>query len=162
MKIPFAVRCGVVATVGMGALLVTARALAQVESLNPNPMLPAGVGSPSDLEEYHHGTIKGARIGREIGGRVDGADKNPADIMLRELNGTRSGRHTGHSLFRGEPVRAAQRIEAHRYTPKFRDHSAVYFGRRGDYENAIYAPHRGSYRQPTPRRTPAVRAQNQR
>ncbi|MGH7134500.1 MAG: hypothetical protein ACREHD_02105 [Pirellulales bacterium] len=142
--------------------LAASAAHAQVESLNPNPTWPAGTGSASELEEYHHGSSAGAKMGRAIGGRVDGADKNPAEMMLRELNGTNRGRRTGHAAIRGEPVRAAQRVEAYRHIPPFRDESAVYFARRGDYENVIYAPYRGSYRQPSPQTTLPARRANQR
>lgn len=144
-----------------GMLFAAGIAHAQVEALNPNPTLPAGTGSASGLEEYRHGNTAGTRIGREIGGRVDGADKNPAEMMLRELNGTNRGRRTGHVAIRGEPVRAAQRVEAYRHIPPFRDGSAVYFARRGEYENAIYLPYRGSYRQSAPARRPARNSKQQ-
>jgi hypothetical protein len=143
-----------------GALLAATTAQAQVESLNPNPTLPAGVGGAGQLEEFRHGTMRGAPMGRGVGG-VNGADKNPADIMLRELGGTHSGRHTGHAAIRGGPVRAALRIEGFRGMPSPGD-GAVYFARRGAYEDAIYAPQRGTYRQRAPRRLPSVPTGNQR
>ncbi|HVA48865.1 MAG TPA: hypothetical protein VNH11_21035 [Pirellulales bacterium] len=143
-------------------LFVAATANAQVESLDPNPTLPAGVGSASDLEEYHHGSSAGAHIGRAIGGRVDGADENPADIMLRDIGGTNRGRRTGHAALRGRAVRDAQRIEKDGRSSPLGERGAVYFARRGDYENAIYAPRSGSYRQPAARRQPAGRSTNQR
>jgi hypothetical protein len=160
MKTPSEIRLAVIAFVVIGTALTSVSALAQVESLNPNPTLPAGVGSAGELEKYHHGTTRGTHMGREIGGRLNGAEMNPADIMLRELGGTHSGRHTGHALIRGEPVHAAQRIEAYRHAQPFREANSVYFARRGDYENAIYAPQHGSYRQPLPHRTPAMRTRN--
>ena len=142
------------------ALLAAATAQAQVESLNPNPTLPAGVGSSGDLEDFHHGSMRGAPMGRGVGG-VNGADRNPADIMLRELNGTNSGRRTGHAAIRGGAVRAALKVEELRGIPPVVD-GAVYFARRGAYEDALYAPHRGSYRAASPLHPPVTRAINQR
>lgn len=136
-------------------LLSPTIAVAQVESLNPNPTMPSGIGSPSNLEEYHHGSARGVPMGR-----LGGADQNPADIMLRQIGGKNSRRRTGHALIRGAPVRDAQRAEAYR-TP-LHENDAVYFSRRGDYENAIYGPSHGSYRLPLLRRAPASRQQSRR
>ncbi|HVX12786.1 MAG TPA: hypothetical protein VHC22_16510 [Pirellulales bacterium] len=135
---------------------------AQVEALNPNPTLPAGTGSAGELERYHHGTSAGVHIGREIGGRVDGNDENPAEIMLRDIGGTNRNRRTGHTAIRGRAVRSALRVEGLSRAEPRAEEGAVYFSRRGDYENAIYAPYRGSYRERAPRRSPVVRSSNQR
>ncbi|HWB14388.1 MAG TPA: hypothetical protein VG826_34500 [Pirellulales bacterium] len=160
MKTSSAVRRIACTLLAGGAFLAAARAQAQVESLNPNPTLPAGVGSAGALEEFRHGTMRGAPMGRGTGG-VNGSDKNPADIMLRELGGTNTGRRTGHAAIRGGAVRAALRIEGLRGMPSPGD-GAVYFAQRGAYEDAIYAPHRGSYRLTAPRPLPAIRTGNQR
>lgn len=154
MKTLSGFRRGAMALAAMG-LLATNAAVAQVESLNPNPTLPAGVGSAGDLEEYHHGTSGGPRIG------IGGTDKNPAEIMLRELSGTHTGRRTGHAAIRGRPARAALRFEGLPPGSPLAKEGTVYFGRRGDYENSIYVPQHGSYRQSS-RRQPAAQRIDQR
>src|SRR5689334_8501463 len=101
MELSYLPKRGVWSLSASGALFVASITHAQVEALNPNPTLPAGTSSASELEGYHHGSTAGTRIGREIGGRVDGADKNPAEMMRRELNGTNRGRRTGRAAIRG-------------------------------------------------------------
>ena len=162
MELSYLLKRGVWSLSASGALFVASITHAQVEALNPNPTLPAGTSSASELEGYHHGSTAGTRIGREIGGRVDGADKNPAEMMLRELNGTNRGRRTGRAAIRGGAVRAALRVETYRRALPSGDNGAVYFARRGDYENAIYAPQKGSYYERAPRRSRAAQTRNQR
>lgn len=162
MKLSYVLERAVWFLSASGVLFAASIAHAQVEALNPNPTLPAGTGSASDLEEYHHGSTAGTRIGREIGGRVDGADENPADIMLRDIGGSNRGRRTGRAAIRGAPVRAALRVERPGRPARGVDEGAVYFARRGEYENAIYAPYRGSYRPPSPRTPLPTRPATQR
>lgn len=133
--------------------LAATTASAQVESLSPNPLLPAGVGSAADIEEYPYGKSGGSHLGRPLGG----GDKNPAKIMLDELAGTNRGRRTGREQWRGRPVRAAEAIEKARGGSQAAKEGAVYFARRGDYENSLYAPQRGTYRPPVSRRPPVTR-----
>ena len=146
-------RAIVIALLGLGA----ATASAQTESLSPNPLLPSGVGSAADIEEYPYGRSAGNSIGRPF----TGGDKNPATIMLNELGGTNRGHRTGRELWRGRPVRAAEAIERARRSSLAGKEGAVYFARRGDYENSLYAPQRGSYRPAVSRRVPMAR-QNRR
>jgi hypothetical protein len=150
-----------IVALGIG-ILPTLAARAQVEALNPNPTLPAGPGSSGALEEYHHGSSAGVKMGREIGGRVDGADKNPADVMLREIGGTTRGRRSGRVAIHGGAVRAALKFEGLSRASPRAEQNAVYFGRRGEYEDAIYAPFRGSYREGAARRNPTYRPSSKR
>ena len=138
-----------------GTLIAATAAHAQVEALNPNPTLPAGIGSAGELEGFHHGSMEGTRIGRGSG------DKNPADIMLRDIGGTNRGRRTGRAAIRGGAVRAALQVEGVTRASPLGERGAVYFAHRGDYENAIYSPSRGSYRTRVPSR-PAPAARNTR
>lgn len=138
-----------------GAFFAASITHAQVEALNPNPTWPAGIGSAGELEGFHHGSMEGTRIGRGSG------DKNPADIMLRDIGGTNRGRRTGRAAIRGGAVRAALRVEGVTRASPLGEQGAVYFARRGDYENAIYSPSRGSYRTRVPSR-PAPAARNTR
>lgn len=139
------------------AWLAATRASAQTESLSPNPLLPSGVGSAADIEEYPYGRSGGNPVDRALGG----GDKNPATIILNELGGTNRGHRTGRELWRGRPVRAAEAIERARRSSLAGKEGAVYFARRGDYENSLYAPQRGSYRPTVSRRVPITR-QNRR
>lgn len=133
--------------------LAATAARAQTESLSPNPLLPSGVGSAADIEEYPYGRSGGNPVGRAL----SGGDKNPATIMLDELGGTHHGQRTGRELWRGRPVRAAEAIEkARRGSPAAKER-AVYFAQRGEYENSLYAPQRGTYRPPVSRRPPVTR-----
>lgn len=138
-----------------GTLIAATAAHAQVGALNPNPTMPSGVGSAGELEGSHHGSMDGTRIGRGSG------DKNPADIMLRDIGGTNRGRRTGRAAIRGGAVRNALRVEGVTRASPLGEQGAVYFARRGDYENAIYAPSHGSYRTHVPSR-PAPAARNTR
>lgn len=134
----------------------------QVESLNPNPTTPQAPDRGGALEQYRHGSSRGTRIGLGVGA-TDGADKNPAEIMLRDINGTNRGRKRGHAAIKGKPARAARKLETGSSVPTWAQEGAVYFARRGDYENAIYAPQRGTYRVPAPRqRQTAYRSNNRR
>ena len=75
-----------------------------------NPLLPAGVGSGSDLSYgYSRGGTPG--LGRGKGPVPQGGDENPAETLLRKMDGTNYGHHTGHAYFRGRPVYDAGRFE---------------------------------------------------
>ncbi|HEV3344028.1 MAG TPA: hypothetical protein VG125_26880 [Pirellulales bacterium] len=111
----------------------------QTGSLNPNPLLPSGVGSGTDVDPVPRG---GGRIGIGRGVGPGGTlDANPADILLKDINGTNNGRRTGSYIFKQSP----RRTSGYRgVTPKFED-GAVLFTRRGTYEEAIYGSRPGSY-----------------
>jgi len=114
--------------------------LALAQSTNPNPLLPAGVGSASDVDMSRGDQGQGGRLKRGV--RPDGSlDANPADTLLKEINGSNNGRRTGRYTF-SDPRRrnAAYRGGA----PKIEE-GAVRFDRRGSYEEAIYGTRPGSY-----------------
>lgn len=98
-----------------------------------NPLLPEGVGSGRDLSAYYYPSGAGGGSGRA---RARG-DVNPAETLLREMNGTNYRRHSGRAYFRGRPVDEARRIIARQMA---RDR------RRAQLEQTILAP------QPTRRR----------
>lgn len=103
-----------------------------------NPLLPAGVGSASDVD-MGRGGGGGARLGRGVDstGRIEA---NPADTLLKELNGTNNGRRTGRGAFN-----EFRRTTGYRgVMPTMKD-GAYEFSRRGAYEEAIYGTRRGSY-----------------
>lgn len=83
-------------------------------------------------------------IGRGKGATPIVGDKNPARTLLDEMNGTHDGRRSGQAAIRGRARRRVQRTEP--FTPPRVEEQAVYFGRRGAYEDAIYRPINGSYR----------------
>ena len=74
-----------------------------------NPLLTEGVGSGRDLSDYyyHYGRAPGSD-----GPAASPRDKNPADTLLREMNGTHYRRHSGQAYFRGRPLEDAQRVIA--------------------------------------------------
>jgi hypothetical protein len=112
---------------------------AQTETLNPNPLLPSGVGSGSDVDRSRGGP--GSPIGRGVGPGGNILDENPADTLLREINGSNNSRRTGRFMF-GDPRRRTLGYRG--ASPKFKD-GAVLFERRGAYEEAIYGSRPGSY-----------------
>ena len=131
-----------VVSAGMLSFVGPSACFAQVESINPNPLEPSGIGSGLGL--HHSGTG-----GSGDGLRSSGPGDNPAGTMLRELNGPQYNQGRGSQRIRGEGVegiRKAYKISAERQ--KLLE-GAVYFGDRGAYEDAIYRPRRGSYRYET-------------
>jgi hypothetical protein len=111
----------------------------QTERLNPNPLLPSGVGSGSDVDMSRGGG--GPGMGRGVGPASGYLDENPADTLLKDINGTNNGRRTGSNLFLDRRRRTAGYRGA---TPKF-EGGAVRFDRPGSYEEAIYGSRPGSY-----------------
>ncbi len=91
-------------------------------------------------------------MGRGVGPNGS-LDENPADTLLKDINGTNYGRRTGSNIFKpSRPQTSGYRG----VTPKF-EGGAVFFKRRGTYEEAIYGSRPGSYggvARKTPRRTP--------
>lgn len=109
----------------------------QTGSLNPNPLQPSGVGSRagSDIGITRGGG--GTGMGRGVG-PTGSLDENPADTLLKDINGTNYGRRTGSYMFK-------RQTSGYRgVAPKF-EGGAVRFDRRGTYEEAIYGSRPGSY-----------------
>ena len=63
---------------GLGIVLLVGASMAFGQGLNPNPLLPSGVGSASDVD-MSRGYGPGGTLGRGIGGA---RDVNPADTLL--------------------------------------------------------------------------------
>jgi hypothetical protein len=125
----------------LGILVDCGVSFGQTGSLNPNPLQPSGVGSRagSDIDISRGGG--GPGMGRGVGPGTGYLDENPADTLLKDINGTNYGRRTGSNLF----LDNRRRTSGYRgVTPKF-EGGAVRFDRRGTYEEAIYGSRPGSY-----------------
>jgi hypothetical protein len=108
----WALAATVAATTWMGSA-----SYGQVESLNPNPLQPAGIGGSSSIGTYHSGSemIQGSGRGTR---RTPGLPALPSE----------------QNFYRGGlPLRSGE------------EHP-LYFAKRGAYEDMIYHPRRGSYR----------------
>ena len=127
---------GILASVGANV------GAAQVETLNPNPLEPQGIGS--GLGIYHSG---GAGTGNGL--RSTGPGDNPAGTMLRELNRPEYYQGRGRQRITGPALEASRRAYRLSHERQQLREGAVYFADRGSYEDAIYRPRRGSYRNDT-------------
>jgi hypothetical protein len=130
------------------AALVGTGDVAFGQSLNPNPLQPAGVGSANDVDLSRGDLQSGGRIGRGIGGGGP-LDENPADTLLKEIDGSNYGRRTGRNAF----ATPRRRTSGYRGNAGKIELGAVRFDQRGAYEEAIYGSRRGSYTEPARRRT---------
>lgn len=92
-------------------------------------------------------------VGRGVGPTPKGGDENPAETLLDEMNGSNNGRRTGHAAIR--PPARYQRgprglsSDPPSIAPRRIEERAVYFAQRGAYEDSVYRPYQGSYRQPS-------------
>lgn len=116
---------------------------AQTGTINPNPLQPSGVGSASDVDMSRGGLYSGRGIGRGVGPTGPALDENPADTLLKEINGSNNSRRTGRYIF-GDPRR---RTSGYRAVTAKIEEGAVRFDKRGAYEEAIYGSRPGSYTQ---------------
>lgn len=115
-----------------------------------NPLLTEGVGSGNDLSAYYY------RYGpspRGSGRARSPGDKNPAETLLREMNGTHYRRHTGQPYFRGRHVEEARRLIARRRARDRRSAGQAVASHQGAEE--VRAAHRSNrakpHRLPPPR-----------
>lgn len=80
-----------------------------------------------------------------------GGDENPAETLLDEMNGSHNGRRTGHAAIRPPPRYQrglyGMSSEPLSLTPSRIEDRAVYFAERGAYEDKVYRPYQGTYRQ---------------
>jgi hypothetical protein len=67
---------------------------AQVETIEPNPTQPFDIDTDFPYSSKHGG----ARFGRGPTRPGQPREQNPAETMLREIEGTNYGHHTGHAL----------------------------------------------------------------
>lgn len=123
--------------VGVAALSACTVSKAQVVG---TPLEPSGVGSGRELGPYSDRTGGGA-----LGGPAGRGVRNPADTLLRELNGTNNGRRRGQAAFRGRPVREAERYDRTQGQAMRLDQGTVMFRKRGEYEDTLYGSRRGGY-----------------
>lgn len=117
-----------------------------------SPLRP-GARSGSTTGRRRGGAAGGGRaVGRDIGPVPKGGDENPAETLLDQMNGSRNGKRSGHAALR--PPRRYQRgvrgmsSDPPSLTPQRIEERAVYFAHRGAYEDMVYRPYQGSYRQP--------------
>lgn len=69
-------------------------ARAQVESIEPNPTQPVDIDT-----DFPYGSKRGgAHLGRGVARPGQAREPNPAETMLRDIEGTNYGRHRGHAL----------------------------------------------------------------
>ena len=154
MKCTSLLKGGAWAFVASGVLFTASAAQAQVEALERNPLEPEGVGADIELEARNQSS-GGPGIGRTVVGPARRADENPAETMLRSIEGTNYGHRTGRAM-RGDAAPAAPRSAALPRKPPPRPAVAVESARRGSYQSAHYVPRR-YYRWRAPRRAPTVR-----
>lgn len=126
------------------------------------PLRP-GARSGGTLGSPRRRTGGGRAVGRGVGPAPQGGDENPAETLLDEMNGSHNGQRTGHAALR--PPRRYQRgvrglsSDPPAIAPRRIEERAVYFAQRGAYEDMVYRPYQGSYRQ---QRRPVTAARNQR
>jgi hypothetical protein len=82
---------------------------AQVESIEPNPTQPFDI----DTDFGYGPTNGGARFGRGPARPGQPREENPAETLLRGIEGTNYGRYTGHPL--GATIRGGQPENRWRY-----------------------------------------------
>jgi hypothetical protein len=139
----------------MAAALLTAATichpgllLGQVETIDPNPTMPRDVGGR--LNYYSRGS-GGAWLGRATGSPE--TDPNPAETLLRSIEGTHYGRYTGHSIFADNAVRRAIEYDA-RLNSRLRDAAPLTrYSRRGASIDRVYQPTKGNHDRATSQRT---------
>ena len=103
----------------LGAILAAATALCgaraalgQVEILEPNPTQPYDIDT-----DFSYGPSGGAKFGRAPSKPGQPRDENPAETLLRGMEGTNYGRYTGHAVAiapRGGRPENAWRYRFHR------------------------------------------------
>lgn len=158
-------KCCLAAAAMFAALSAANLAFAQVESLNPNPLQPSGVGSGPVGGPYGYGRTSDGRMGIGIGPKASGGNENPAETLLREMFRSKFKRPTGSVRFHGKEVREARKFDTKLSGMPALEGGAVYFGERGAYEDSLYRPRRGTYRRsarvvgarPQPTRTQTAR-----
>ncbi len=109
-----------------------------------NPLLTEGVGSGRDLRAYYYPS--GAPAPGNSRARAPG-DKNPAETLLREMNGTHYRRRSGQAYFRGPQVEEARRMIARQMA---RDRRAAQRGQPARQTSQPQPARQARARQPSP------------
>ncbi|HQU45208.1 MAG TPA: hypothetical protein PK867_20505 [Pirellulales bacterium] len=86
----------------------TGLSLAQVETIDPNPTMPYDMSR----EIGTYGSSRGG-MGLGRGPSVPGQarEENPAETLLRDIEGTNYGRYTGRAIFSPRESQGTQRVE---------------------------------------------------
>jgi hypothetical protein len=101
----------------------------QVETIDPNPTMPRDIGGRLTYRGFSGG---GIRLGR-----TTPRDENPAETLLKSIDGTNYGRATGHSIFSQQ--RIERPIDARRRSSSNSPQTATtYTSRRDFYEDRVY------------------------
>ncbi|HVX14497.1 MAG TPA: hypothetical protein VHC22_25140 [Pirellulales bacterium] len=95
-------------------------------------------------------------MGRGVGPAPGGGEANPAKTLLDEINGTNNGRRRGHAALRTRTGDSSS--EPALITPERVEERAVYFAKKGAYEDMVYHPYQGSYQSQSRSRRPRTAA----
>jgi hypothetical protein len=110
-----------------------------------------GRGGQGSLGPRRGRTGGNGAVGRGVGPAPRGGDENPAETLLDEMNGSRNGKRTGHAALRPPPryQRGPGGLSSDppSLAPRRIEERAVYFAQRGAYEDMVYRPYQGTYRQ---------------
>lgn len=132
-------------------------------ALNGSSPLRPGARSGGTLRSPRGRARANGAVGRGVGPAPQGGDENPAATLLDEMNGSRNGKRTGHAALRPPPryQRGVRGLSSDppSLTPQRIEERAVYFAKRGAYEDMVYRPYQGSYQQ---RRRSATAARDRR
>jgi hypothetical protein len=124
-------------------------AQAQVETIDPNPTMPRDVGGRLTYRGFSGGGFKL--------GRTSARDENPAETLLKSIDGTNYGRASGHSIFARKAAPRAPANTARRRPLSYDPLPATMpLSQRRAYENRAYEHARGTYRAAERKRTNGI------
>lgn len=110
----------------------------QVETIDPNPTQPRDVGGKLTYRSF-----SGDRFQL---GRTTGGEENPAETLLKSIDGTNYGRASGHSIFSPKAIERTKKGVRRRLGSHNLQTATMYFSRRGSYEERVYERARGGSR----------------
>ncbi len=114
-----------------------------------------GLSRRPDLGSRRH-AAGNSGIGRGVGPSPKGGEENPAETLLDEINGSNNGRRRGHAALRTRAGDSSS--EPAPITPERVEERAVYFAKKGAYEDMVYHPYKGSYQNQSRSRRPRTAA----
>jgi hypothetical protein len=130
LAMKYSIQCQLVALAIFAVLLVPSRAAqAQVETIDLNPTMPRDVGGRLTYRGFSGG---GARLGRS-----KPLEGNPAETLLRSIDGSNYGRATGHSLFSPSRIERATMDARPRSSSNNRQTGTMYYSRGGSCEDRV-------------------------
>jgi len=126
----------------------------QVETIDPNPTMPRDVGGRL--------TYRGFSDSQFRLGRTSKRDENPAETLLKSIDGTNYGRASGHSIFSPKFVERTSKNVRRRPLTDDPGTAMMYLSRRGSYEGRANERARGISRTAEHQRGSAQSAQGRR